>query len=172
MSVGMFPIRVAMRSASKAPGTLPAAPAARNRPYRLLGTPQSTVAMMTSTPITSPCKPANAASRVTSSRSERSLTSCLAPSRIEPCAGAGFRALSAEAEQRKARDSDCRRVGDKGEGLGCSEREGPEDRPAEVLGGGLGAAQDPVRMGERAGLDQLRHGRLRGGVVDRLVPRR
>ncbi len=36
----------------------------------------------------------------------------------------GFRALSAEAEQRKARDSDCHRVSDKGEGLGCSEREG------------------------------------------------
>ena len=64
---------------------------------------------------------------------------------------AGFRALGAEAEQRQARDADRRRVGDKGERLDCSEREGAEDRAPEVLGGGLGAAQDPVRMGERRG---------------------
>ena len=45
-----------------------------------------------------------------------------------------------------------------------------EDRAAEMLGGGLGAAQDPVRMGERVWFDQLGHGRLRGRVVDGARP--
>ena len=125
MSVEMFPIRAEMRSASRAPGTLPVAPAAKNNPYRLLDTPQSTVATITSTPMTSPCKQASAASRVTRSRSDRSLTSCRAPASIEPCAGPDLEALGAEAEQRQARRSDRHGVGEKGEGLGHRGREAP-----------------------------------------------
>ena len=78
----------------------------------------------------------------------------------------GLGAVSAEAEQRKASDTNRRGVREEGESLGRSEGEGPQYRAAEVLGGGLSAAQEPVRTGERAGLDQLRHGRLRCGVVD------